>query len=304
MTGPNARDRAETAPDESAPVGVFRPAHQVAPVVLASPHSGRAYPKSFLADSKLDAVTLRRSEDSFIDEIFGAGPSLGLPLVAARFPRAFCDVNREPYELDQQMFEDRLPAFVNTRSVRVACGLGTIARVVTDGAEIYKRRLTFAEAEQRLRQCYRPYHRALKTLVDDTFGQFGTAVLIDCHSMPSVGGPMDQDAGIGRKDIVLGDRYGTSCDARIIAMIEHILKGLGFDVARNNPYAGGHTTQLYGMPARGIHTVQIEINRALYMDERRIERRAGFDEITGRMTAMLEGLARGINSTLYGVAAD
>jgi N-formylglutamate amidohydrolase len=304
MTTPPSLDRAETPPDESVPVSVRRPAYQSSPVVLASPHSGRYYAPSFLADSRLDAVTLRRSEDSFIDEIFGAGPSLGLPLVAAQFPRAFCDVNREPYELDQQMFEDRLPAFVNTRSVRVACGLGTIARVVTDGAEIYKRRLSFAEAEQRLRHCYRPYHRALKKMVDDTVHQFGTAVLIDCHSMPSVGGPMDQDAGLGRKDIVLGDRYGTSCDGRIVAMIDDTLKGLGFDVVRNNPYAGGHTTQLYGMPARGIHAVQIEINRSLYMDERKIERRAGFEEIARKMSVMLETLARGVNSTLFGVAAD
>ncbi|MFZ1991536.1 MAG: N-formylglutamate amidohydrolase [Alphaproteobacteria bacterium] len=303
MTTPHSLDRAET-PDESVPVSVRRPSHQVAPIVLASPHSGRAYSPGFLADSKLDAITLRRSEDSFVDEIFGAGPSLGLPLVAALFPRAFCDVNREPYELDQQMFEDRLPAFVNTRSVRVACGLGTIARVVTDGAEIYRRRLSFAEAEQRLRQCYRPYHRALKKLIDDAIHTFGTAILIDCHSMPSVGGPMDQDAGVGRKDIVLGDRYGTSCDGRIVAMIEDALKGLGFDVVRNNPYAGGHTTQLYGMPARGIHAVQIEINRALYMDERKVEKRPGFDDIARKMTKMLEMLAHGVNSTLYGVAAD
>ena len=303
MTSPHSLDRAET-PEESMPVAVRRPSHQVAPIILASPHSGRAYSPGFLADSKLDAVMLRRSEDCFVDEIFGAGPSCGLPLVAALFPRAFCDVNREPYELDQQMFEDRLPAFVNTRSVRVACGLGTIARVVTDGAEIYRRRLSFAEAEQRLRQCYRPYHRALKKLVDDTTRAFGTAILIDCHSMPSVGGPMDQDAGLGRKDIVLGDRYGTSCDGRIVAMIEDMLKGLGFDVVRNNPYAGGHTTQLYGMPARGIHAVQIEINRALYMDERRVEKRPGFDDITSKMTKMLEMLTQGVNSTLYGVAAD
>ena len=303
MTSPHSLDRAET-PDESAPISVRRPAHQAAPIVLASPHSGRIYTESFLADSKLDAVTLRRSEDCFVDEIFGVGPSFGLPLVAALFPRAYCDVNREPYELDQQMFEDRLPAFVNTRSVRVACGLGTIARVVTDGAEIYKRRLSFAEAEQRLRMCYRPYHRALKRLVDDTIQGFGTAILIDCHSMPSVGGPLDQDAGLGRKDIVLGDRYGTSCDARIVAMIEDMLKGLGFDVVRNNPYAGGHTTQLYGLPARGVHAVQIEINRALYLDERKVEKRPGFEEVTRKVSQMLEMLARGVNSTLYGVAAD
>jgi N-formylglutamate amidohydrolase len=283
----------ERAPphSESSAIFLMRPEVQTAPIVLASPHSGRAYSESFLADSKLDALTLRRSEDGFVDEIFGAGPSLGMPLLAARFPRAYCDVNREPYELDQQMFEDRLPAFVNTRSVRVACGLGTIARVVTDGAEIYRRRLSFAEAEQRLRQCYRPYHRALKSLVEDTLEEFGTALLIDCHSMPSVGGPMDQDAGLGRKDIVLGDRYGTACDNRVLAIIEDRLRSFGFDVVRNNPYAGGHTTQVYGAPARGVHALQIEVNRALYMDERRVERASGFQTLVAKMTELLAALA-------------
>ena len=291
-------DRAEAPSAEGGPVSVIRPAAQTAPDVLASPHSGRAYADSFLADSRLDALTLRRSEDSFVDLLFAAGPPLGMPLIAARFPRAYCDVNREPYELDQQMFEDRLPAFVNTRSVRVACGLGTIARVVTDGAEIYRRRLSFAEAEQRLRQCYRPYHRALKLLVDETVAQFGAALLIDCHSMPSVGGPMDQDAGLGRKDIVLGDRYGSACDPRLVSTIETILRSYGFDVVRNNPYAGGHTTQLYGAPARGVHAVQIEINRALYMDERKVERKAGFDELKAKMTALLSALHQSVSPAL------
>jgi N-formylglutamate amidohydrolase len=293
-------DRAEPPPAENGAVRVERPAAQSAPVVLASPHSGRSYSQSFLADSRLDPLTLRRSEDSFVDQLFAAGPSLGLPLVAARFPRAYCDVNREPYELDQQMFEDRLPPFVNTRSVRVACGLGTIARVVTDGAEIYRRRLSFAEAEQRLRQCYRPYHRALRDLIDETVAGFGGALLVDCHSMPSVGGPMDQDAGLGRKDIVLGDRYGTSCDGRIVSMIEAILKSYGFDVVRNNPYAGGYTTQLYGVPGRSVHALQIEINRALYMDERKVERKAGFDELREKLTALLTALPSAVSPAALG----
>jgi N-formylglutamate amidohydrolase len=271
--------------------------------VLSSPHSGRDYPESFVRQSRLDPLALRRSEDFLVDEIFGAGPSLGMPLVAARFPRAFCDANREPYELDPQMFEERLPAFVNTRSVRVACGLGTIARVVSDGAEIYDRRLSFAEAESRLAQCYRPYHEALKEMVAETSARFGHALLLDCHSMPSIGGPLDLDAGLGRKDLVLGDRYGTSSDPKIVRLMESLLREQGFDVARNSPYAGGHTTQLYGRPSRGLHAVQIEINRALYMDERRIEPGPGFTEITRRMGAFLTGLAESLGATLSPRAA-
>jgi N-formylglutamate amidohydrolase len=295
-----ATEHADEPASDAGPLDIKRPRIQTAAIVLASPHSGRTYSPAFLADSKLDPLTLRRSEDSFVDEIFDAGPELGMPLLAARFPRAYCDVNREPYELDQQMFEDRLPAFVNTRSVRVACGLGTIARVVTDGAEIYRRRLHFAEAEQRLKQCYRPYHRALKSLIDETSDRFGAALLIDCHSMPSVGGPMDQDAGLGRKDVVLGDRYGTACEQKLVAIIEDAFKAAGFEVARNNPYAGGHTTQLYGLPSRRIHALQIEINRALYMDERRVERRAGFQEVRSKIGAILGTVARNVKPVLAG----
>jgi len=299
--------RTATAPDQIAamrhePVDVRRPLEQTVPVVLASPHSGRDYPESFVRQSRLDAVSLRRSEDFLIDEIFGAGPSLGMPLVAARFPRAFCDANREPYELDPQMFEERLPAFVNTRSVRVACGLGTIARVVSDGAEIYSRRLSFAEVENRLATCYRPYHSVLKDLVAETNAQFGRVLLLDCHSMPSIGGPLDLDAGLGRKDLVVGDRYGTACDPKIVHRAEGLLREQGFDVARNSPYAGGHTTQLYGRPVQGLHALQIEINRSLYMDERRIERGAGFADIARRIGVFLARLSESIRTDLARVS--
>ncbi len=233
-----------------------------------------------------------------IDDLFGAGPPLGMPFVAARFPRVYCDANREPYELDPQMFEGRLPSFVNTRSVRVACGLGTIARVVADGAEIYRRRLSFAEAEARVNACYRPYHAALQQVVTETATRFGAALVLDCHSMPSVGGPLDLDAGLGRRDVVLGDRYGTACSPRLMAAIESILKAEGFDVGRNAPYAGGHTTQLYGRPGRGLHAVQIEINRGLYMDERRIEPNEGYPALRAKLASVLSEVARSVSPEL------
>ena len=187
---------------------ILRPAEQTMPLVVSSPHSGRDYRPDFLAVSRLDAVTLRRSEDSFVDELFTAAPACGAPLLHALFPRAYVDPNREAYELDPAMFEDSLPDYANTRSPRVRGGLGTIARVVANGAEIHRHKLRVAEALERIRSFYRPYHAALARLIHETRERFGNAVLIDCHSMPSIGGPMDRDPGTSRVDIVLGDRHG------------------------------------------------------------------------------------------------
>ncbi len=190
------------------PVEVLAPVRQTVPFVYASPHSGSDYPADFVAASRLDPVTLRKSEDCFVDELFGAAPELGAPLLRALFPRAYCDPNREPYELDPAMFEDELPPHANTTSLRVAGGLGVIARVVSSGQEIYRDKLPYAEAERRIATLYRPYHGALADLLAATRARFGFAVLVDCHSMPSVGGPMDHDQGAIRPDIVLGDRFG------------------------------------------------------------------------------------------------
>ena len=180
---------------------VLAPAEQTVPVVVASPHSGRAYPADFVANSPLDLLALRRSEDSFVDELIGAAPDLGIPLLRALFPRAYIDPNREPFELDPDMFEDALPDYANTQSSRVAAGLGTIARVVSSGQEIYSAKLKFSEAAARINENYRPYHRTLRDLLDTTRRRFGHYVLLDCHSMPSVGGPHDPDAGRRRAGV-------------------------------------------------------------------------------------------------------
>jgi N-formylglutamate amidohydrolase len=283
---------ADPAIDESPPpLEVLSPAAQVAPVVIASPHSGADYPPDFVAASRLDPLALRRSEDSFVDELFAAAPRRGLPMLVARFPRAYLDVNREPWELDPTMFADSLPDFVNTRSYRVAGGLGTIARVVTNGAEIYRGKLRFADAVSRIERLYRPYHRTLARLLSATRERFGVAVLVDCHSMPSVGGPLDADAGTERADVVLGDRYGTSCAAALTDRVHAVLEARGYVVRRNAPYAGGYATRHYGRPGDGVHALQIEINRALYMDEVLIRRDAGMAEVSGAMTAVVESLA-------------
>ncbi|SLN35018.1 N-formylglutamate amidohydrolase [Oceanibacterium hippocampi] len=288
------------ADSEAAPsrIAIEAPAVQNLPFVYASPHSGRDYSETFLAASRLDPVTIRRSEDSFIDEVFAAAPECGAPLLKALFPRAYCDPNREPYELDPAMFAEPLPDFVNTTSVRVAGGLGTLARVVANGCEIYARKLSFAEAERRVRDCYNPYHRALARLLSDTRARFGFAVVVDCHSMPSIGGPMDQDDGDRRADIVLGDRYGTACAPALTDHAARALTDLGYRVARNAPYAGGHTTVRYGQPERGYHALQIEINRALYMDEERIERLPALGRLAADMTRLIERLGAMSHSLL------
>jgi N-formylglutamate amidohydrolase len=284
--------------DLAPPFDIEEPARLAGPVVLNSPHSGRDYPSSFLAQSRLELSTLRRSEDTFVDELFGEGPARGVPLMRAHFPRAFLDVNREPYELDPRMFEGRLPAFANTRSLRVAGGLGTIARVVGDAREIYERRMPVTEALGRIEQFYKPYHRALRKLVGRAQKEFGFAVLIDCHSMPSTAAQREDRP---RADIVLGDRYGTSCSPVITGAIERALRGRGYIVLRNKPYAGGFITEHYGDPATGLHAVQIEINRALYMDEQRYARTAAFGVLQhdlGQMIAALSALSASSLRTL------
>lgn len=274
------------------PVTVERPARARLPFVFSSPHSGRIYPASFVTTSNLDAMTLRRSEDSFVEEIFGGVVALGAPLIHAHFPRAYLDANREPYELDPAMFAEPLPPHVNTRSLRVAGGLGTIARVVADSTEIYREPMAYAEAERRIRLLYMPFHEQLRSLLEETHRTFGWAVLIDCHSMPSVGGPADDDQGADRPDIVLGDRYGTACASEITQEAERILKRLGYSTVRNNPYAGGFNTEHYGRPNHGLHALQIEINRALYMNEARLERGPGLKRLRADMSAFATELGK------------
>lgn len=289
----SARDAAiDAVPfvDGERPFDVLRPARETVPLVFASPHSGRLYPPEFLAASRLDALTLRRSEDAFLDELYGLAPALGAPLIRANFPRSFVDPNREAYELDPAMFEDGLPAYANTTSPRVAAGLGTIPRVVSTGDDIYSGKLRFADAERRISACYVPYHEALRKLIDGAVERMSACLLVDCHSMPSVGGPMDSDPGSKRVDFVLGDCHGTSCDPAVTDAVERTLRGLGSTTTRNNPYAGGFTTRHYGRPREGVHALQIEINRALYMDERSIARRGDFAQVVRRLGHLIESL--------------
>jgi N-formylglutamate amidohydrolase len=263
------------------------------PFVFNAPHAGRNYPPSFVRQSRLDPHGLRRSEDCYVDLLFADVAKLGAPLLVAHFPRAFLDVNREAYELDPRMFEGRLPGFANTRSMRVAGGLGSIPRIVGDGQEIYSARLPVSEAFLRIDRYYRPYHRALHDLVQDARRAFGAAYLFDCHSMPSASLGADIAA---RPDIVLGDRYGTSCSAVLIDAAQAEFETAGLSVARNRPYAGGFITEHYGSPTGGVHALQIEINRALYMDEETLEQTAGFEALRRILMGTIERLAERLTS--------
>ena len=275
-------------PDAAAIYRVHAPAVQALPLVLASPHSGDDYPADLLAASRLDARALRRSEDSFVDEIFDAGPLLGVPLLAARIARVYLVLNREAWELDPAMFCEALPRYVNAASPRVRMGLGTIPRIVASGEEIYARKLHFAEAQQRINTLYFPYHRALQTLLDDTVARFGFCLLLDCHSMPSAAG----NGGCAVADIVLGDCHGVACAPAIVAAARAFLADRGFAVAVNAPYAGGFTTDHYGRPRRRRHALQIEVSRALYMDETGYSRTPGLPRVANAMAGLIASLGQ------------
>jgi N-formylglutamate amidohydrolase len=270
------------------PFEIIEPGQWRGPVVFNSPHSGSVYPRAFLTASRLEVTALRRSEDSFVDELALGVVERGYPLMRAHFPRCYVDVNREPYELDPRMFEGRLPSFANTRSMRVAGGLGTVARVVGDAQEIYGQRIPVDDAIRRIEGLYKPYHRALRRLFTRVHRDFGAAVLIDCHSMPSTAGSKDERP---RADVVLGDRYGTSCVAAVAEIVESTLRAKGYSVSRNKPYAGGFITEHYGNPAAGLHAIQLEINRALYMDERHYERAASFARLAGEFEFVADRLS-------------
>ena len=269
------------------PFEVLAPAEQRLPYVFNSPHSGCQYPASFLESSRLDDRAIRRSEDAYVDHLFSHVVPLGAPMLRAHFPRAYLDVNREPYELDPKMFEDRLPPYANVRSIRVAGGLGTVARVVSESHEIYKHRLPVSEAMYRIEEIYKPYHTTLRRMLAQTHVTFGHAILIDCHSMPSSIRCQSTDI---RPDFILGDRYGTSCSQELTNYAASILIGMGYTVNRNKPYAGGFITEHYGRPTRGLHALQVEMNRGLYMDEATHQPHAGFLELKNNLEAFAREL--------------
>lgn len=286
-----AESRFATDPDETVsidaelapPFTVQRPDKLEIPFVFNSPHSGRVYPQKFLEASRLDALTLRKSEDSYVEELFSDAPSFGAPLMHAHFPRAYLDVNREPYELDPALITEDLPGYANTQSVRVVGGLGTIARIVTESEEIYSKPLPLDDALARINHLYKPYHTTLAELMLECRRTFGIAVLIDCHSMPS-----NPATEVGpRPDFVLGDRFSTACDTELTRVVAHRLRDMGYVVTLNKPYAGGFITEHYGRPAESFHSLQIEVNRGLYMDEVNFSKAGDFDVVRRHLAELI-----------------
>lgn len=275
-------DTEKASEREGAPVRVVRPQRRTSRVIFASPHSGRHYPDDFLARSVLPLALLRRSEDAYVDELIACAPRLGACLITAEFARAFVDPNRHAWEFDPAMFEEDLPAHAGPASARATAGLGVVPRLAADGRAIYPGRIAFAEARDRIRRYYRPYHDALKAEIDTVRNLFGEAIVIDCHSMPAASGR--------GADIVLGDRFGASCAPTLMARAEQSFRRLGLSVVRNRPYAGGFTTEHYGAPDSGVHVLQVEINRGLYLDEACVSRSDRWEAFGPRLEQWMQDI--------------
>jgi N-formylglutamate amidohydrolase len=283
ITSPNVIEPVSDVPASAQDVGtaVFEVKRAAAPgpLVYACPHAGRDYPPQMLAAAALGVEAMRGSEDALVDVLIERTAVLGAAVISAKLARAYIDLNRDAFELDASMFEDELPAFAQGRTARVAAGLGSIARVVSQGRAIYGRKLTFAEALQRVEHGYRPYHAALASLIGEAKARHGFAILIDWHSMPAAAAAGQISRGGRGCDIVLGDRFGAACSPRLTAFVEREMEALGYRCTRNAPYAGGYTTEHYGRPTEGVHALQIEINRAIYLNEATRQPTTGFAQL-------------------------
>lgn len=279
---------------------ILRPLRQDTAVIFASPHSGRDYDPAFVAQTTLDAHSIRSSEDAYIDQLFGDAPLFGAPLMAANVPRAFIDMNRAPDELDPSVIEGipRAP-----HNPRVASGLGVIPRVVAGGRTIYRGKLSLAEAKARIDGYWHPYHRALRELIETTHARFGEAVLIDCHSMPREAIEGHSRSGAVRPDVVLGDRFGAAAGREVMDRVESAFASAGLRVARNAPFAGAFIAQSYGRPAGRRHVVQVEIDRSLYLDEARIELLPDYPQFRALLSGVIGEIA-GVGRAALPMAAE
>lgn len=267
---------------------LIHPQKRTTSAIFASPHSGREYPWTFLRRTVLDEHSIRSSEDAFVDKLFASAPQYGAPLLLAGAPRAFIDLNRSADELDPALIEDvRAPA----HNPRIASGLGVVPRVVAGGRAIYSGKLNRDEAQRRIDTYWRPYHATLRRLLDESLAMFGEALLIDCHSMPHEAMDGIARAGVPRPEVVLGDRFGASASAEVVDRIESAFATAGLSVVRNAPFAGAFTTQHYGRPSRRQHVVQIEIDRALYMNEQMIRPNGNFTEMQRVLAQVVAAVA-------------
>ncbi|MFN3722722.1 MAG: N-formylglutamate amidohydrolase [Paracoccaceae bacterium] len=268
---------------------LYQPTQRDTPVIFSSPHSGRVYSPAFLAGSVLDAHTIRSSEDAFVDDLFRPATDFGAPLLVAHAPRAFIDLNRAADELDSSVVEG-VPR--SPHNPRVASGLGVIPRVVSGGRAIYRGKISLTEAEARIRAHWQPYHTALRQLTTDSHTQFGQSLLIDCHSMPHEAIESHSRPGFARPEVVLGDRFGAAAARDVMDQVEAAFQRAGLRVSRNAPFAGAYIAQTYGRPSRGFHVVQVEIDRALYMDEARIIPSADFDAFRMLIAGVVADITR------------
>ncbi|WP_295316387.1 N-formylglutamate amidohydrolase [Roseobacter sp.] len=271
------------------PFYVTLPAERRSCVVFASPHSGRDYPPAMMQRSVLDDHLIRSSEDAYVDQLFDCAVQFGAPFLHAAAPRAFVDLNRSPEELD--------PALISGvrrqgHNPRVASGLGVIPRVVANGRAIYSGKISLAEARDRLDTWWHPYHRSLQELLDQAQRRHGQAVLIDCHSMPHEAVAGIVRSGAPRPDVVLGDRFGAAASGDVMDRVEAAFVAAGFRVARNAPFAGAYIAQAYGRPSRAQHAVQVEIDRALYMNETTIRPNQNYAEVRHALRAVIADIAR------------
>jgi N-formylglutamate deformylase len=268
---------------------ITRPGERHVPLVLDSPHSGTEYPEDFMPGVPLEA--LRQAEDSYVDELFAHGPEVGATLIAARFPRSYIDPNRSLLDIDATLLDAPWPGpALATR--KTALGIGLIWRVLDSGAPIYARKLTVEEVKRRIVRYHQPYQRAVKDALDETYEHFGAVWHLNLHSMPSVSGRISEEGpGKARADFVLGDRDGTTCDAQFTATVAGSLRSMGYAVKVNDPYKGVELVRAFSEPAAGRHSLQIEVNRRLYMDESSRRKSAGFEALRRDLARLLETVA-------------
>ncbi len=286
--------------ENPAPYRLSEPDHLSCRAVFNSPHSGKEYPDDLIRASRLSPHRLRASEDALVDELFASAPSFGAPLLSAIAPHAWVDLNRGPSELDPAMISGIKAAGLNQR---IAAGLGVIPRIVAEGTAIYDGKITLEDARGRIDRYHQPYHAVLERLLQRTRQQFGSAVLFDCHSMPSDALRAAPKVRGHRPEIILGDRFGAASSREITAETQEAFQDAGFTVARNAPFAGGYITQRYGRPSRQLHAIQIEIDRGIYLDQPQVEALPEFGEIRGRISAVVERLCAVLTDSLA-VAAE
>ena len=268
------------------------------PIVLDSPHSGNTYPEDFRHSCEVRA--LRNTEDMYVDELWNFAVGLGASLVQARFPRSYVDVNRAIDEIDEALLDAPWPGPVNA-GPKVRLGKGLVWRMLDDGTSIYDRLLTVSEVQARIDQYWTPYHQGLDHAIALAKERYGFVFHINCHSMPAVAQAYSTAyPGLVHADFVLGDRDGSSADPRFIHWIEQFLRARGYSVSVNHPYKGVEIVRKHGQPAQHQHSVQLEINKRLYMNESTLERHSGFSTLQGVVRELLQALLREVQCSIGG----